>query len=608
MPMAGLEWARRRAPEGALALLAGVVFLGFLGSVDLWGKREQRASAEAIDTIDHGRWLVAQIQGRPRLEKPPLPRWTIASLMMLTGRRDEWIVRLPSALSALGMVGLVYGLGRRLGGRAVGLAAGLVLTSSAFFISEVRQAGNDGPLAFFTTLALYAAWRRLHGGPAGDEDDEAARAPANPDEPAGARRWSLLMYMALGLGFLTKGPIILVLVALTLVPYLACAGRLGAGLRRLADGWGLVLLVALALSWPVPVALTRPKAVGVWYLEMAQKAGTAGLKHQKDRELLALDWFWMTAPWVAVAALGVVLPFLRRGRGRRPAIWFPWWWAVGNLGMFCLWTVAKPNYYLPCLPGMALLTGIEWVRLTRAARAGSASARWFLQAHWVALFVAAVALPVVVKQEAPAALGWAMLGAAVVAAAVVASAWSWRRGADAGAMTPLVGALAVAVLVGYGAIAPADNAAHSHRALAATLEGLLPPEVRTVMFYHELDEGLWFYLRGRALAPVPGSQPATNDGFDFIEEAKVNPRIYSKWVRRERQFQVLLDWIQRPDRASPYVLIRSRVYDQFAPDLEGLVTPLYSESGRGLKRNELVLLRVADPGDVAARLSAPSRR
>ena len=72
--------------------------MGFLGAIDLWGKREQRASAEAIDTIDQDHWLVARIQGRPRLEKPPLPRWTIAALMRLTGRRDEWMVRLPSAL------------------------------------------------------------------------------------------------------------------------------------------------------------------------------------------------------------------------------------------------------------------------------------------------------------------------------------------------------------------------------------------------------------------------------------------------------------------------------------------------------------------------------
>src|SRR6516165_6835350 len=131
-------WARRFGPEAALAVLAGIVFLGFLGAIDLWGKREQRASAEAIDTIEQNHWLVAQIQGRPRLEKPPLPRWTIATLMRLTGRRDEWIVRLPSALAALGMVGLVYGLGRRLGGRPVALAAALALTSIGFFDVELR--------------------------------------------------------------------------------------------------------------------------------------------------------------------------------------------------------------------------------------------------------------------------------------------------------------------------------------------------------------------------------------------------------------------------------------------------------------------------------------
>src|SRR5262245_3601541 len=95
------EWTRRRAPELALAILAAVVFLGCLGDQDLWGKREQRSAAETIDTIAAGHWLVAEIQGRPRLEKPPLPRWTIAGLMLVTGRQDEWIVRLPSALSAL---------------------------------------------------------------------------------------------------------------------------------------------------------------------------------------------------------------------------------------------------------------------------------------------------------------------------------------------------------------------------------------------------------------------------------------------------------------------------------------------------------------------------
>ena len=592
--------ARRWGPELMLALLAGTVFLGFLGSVDLWGKREQRASAEAIDTIDHHHWLVAQIQGRPRLEKPPLPRWTIATLITLTGSRGEWMVRLPAALSALGMVALVYLLGTRLGGRPVGLASGLALCSMGFFISEMRQSGNDGPLAFFTTLALYAAWRRLHG-----------QGTAVADDPAGAggRGWSLLFHTALGLGFLCKGPIVVLLAAITLVPYLVCVRRLGTGLRRLADGWGLAIFLVLALSWPVPVLLHDPTAWKIWMLEMGQKVGTLGIAH-RPRSPLATDWPWMTVPWVVVATMAAIVPFLRvRGAEYRPRVWFPWCWAVGNLLMFCAWTVAKPSYFLPCLPAAAILVGLEWVRLTRDARRNGPDgrlARQVLQGHWVILFAGAVALPVVAHQQAPAWQVWASLFALVLAAAVVASAWAWHRGADAGALAPLTAALAVGVLVVYGALAPLENDRRGHRELAAAIDRALPPEARTVMFFHELDEGLWFYLHDRELVPVPGSQPAYNDAFRFARELQNGHIEWNYGKRAEAEFQVLLDWLRRPDHPSPYVLIRRETYEQFAATLAPLAQTLYGEHDK--KRNELVLIRLRDPATVARSAAADTRR
>jgi 4-amino-4-deoxy-L-arabinose transferase-like glycosyltransferase len=599
MPKGAVEWARRWAPELVLAALAGLVFLGFLGSVDLWGKREQRASAEAIDTIRQGHWLVAQIQGRPRLEKPPLPRWTIAFLMLLTGRQDEWVVRLPSALSALGMVALVYALGSRLGGRSVGLASGLALASLGFFISEVRQAGNDGPLAFFTTLALYAAWRRLHGG-----------ADLSGAERLGARGWSLLMYIALGLGFLTKGPIIVLIAALTLVPYLACAGRLRAGLAALWHGWGILLFLLLALSWPVPVLMRDSKAAQVWYLEMAQKAVSAGVQHHRTREFLVIDWPWFTAPWVFVATFGLALPFARRGKGLRPKVWFPWWWTAGNLAMFCFWKVAKPNYYLPCLPGAALLTGIAWVRLARRARSSQPSAllvRRLLQLNWAVLLAGALVAPAVVSQVVPHHLSGAAVLSAAVTIGVGASIWAWRRGANAGAMMPLTAAMAVGVVFGYGVMAPADNPSHSHRALAATLDRIIPPERHTVMFFHELDEGLWFYLRDRDLQPVPGSQPRYNAAVDLNDDIRQNPLEWDPFERENIEKRRLLQWLRTAGPSSPYLLIRAKIYDRFAPDLDHLVEPLYRE--RGLKRNELVLLRVnAQESTATGQHARPLRR
>ncbi|MEO6811282.1 MAG: glycosyltransferase family 39 protein [Isosphaeraceae bacterium] len=607
MPKDGMQWVWRRTPEIILAILAGAVFLLGLGSVDLWGKREQRASAEAIDTVEHQHWLVAEIQGRPRLEKPPLPRWTIATLFLVTGQRDEWVVRLPSVLSALGMIALVVALGKRMSGRSAGLAAGFFLTSIVFFITELRQAGNDGLLAFFTTLALYAAWRRLH---AGTLDVEASTDPPE----LGSRSWSVLMYLAMGLGFLTKGPVILVLVALTILPYLATAGRLRTGVRALIDWRGVLLLLLLILSWPVPVLLSDPNAARVWYLEMAQKAGTAGITHHRKRDFFAMEWPGMTAPWVILAAFAVALPFRKTGRGYRPMIWFPWSWTVANLAMFCLWKVAKPNYYLPCLPGVALLTGIEWVRLTQAARElgrEATQARRILQVHWVALFVAALVAPVVVGQVAPEFLGWSLVPALTLAASVVLSALAWRRGNDVLALAPLVASIAVGVGVIYGAIGPRLNARYSHRSLAEQLERELPADTRTVMFYRELDEGLWFYLHGRDIVPVPNSQPRYNRGADLLDDFERKTIIWDDNARIKADAQVLIDWLQSDQRQEEYVLIRTKIYDLlsspkfFGPELGGLAQPVLREEN--LNRHEVVLLHAPSRNPVASGARRPRR-
>lgn len=599
MPTSAWRWIRRRWPELGLAALALAVFLAFLGSMELWGKREQRSAAETIDTIQEGHWLVARIQGRPRLEKPPLPRWTIAALMTLTGRQDEWVVRLPGALSAVGMVALVYALGLRLGGRALGLTAGLVLCTFPFFIAEMRQAGNDGPLAFFTTLAIYAAYRRLNR-------DDAADPTAEP--VLGSSRWLLLMYLALGLGFLTKGPIVAIVAALTLFPYLSLTGRFWPGLRALWSARGLLLFTLLALSWPVPVMLSDPQAVRVWMLEMGQKAGTAGVEHHRDREILALQWFGMAAPWCILGLPALFWPLARR-RTAPPGGWLPWSWAALNLLMFCFWRVAKPNYYLPCMPGAALLIGAMWLHVARVARGTDRAARLarpMLQGHWVTLFVLAAVSPLVVRQFLPAHFTVSVVLAAAIAVCIVASTAFWRRGLDAASMTPFAVAMLLIVLVSYGRIVPSENPGRSHRSLAVALDRVLPDEARTVLFYHELDEGLWFYLRDRALKPIPGSTPRYNDGFDMLEQFRNKQLLTDPNARLNEYRQKLLNWIASGERESPYVLIRASRFDAVASDLAGHVEVLLRE--HDVKRNGLLLFRVVDPAiRQAEAVPSPSR-
>jgi 4-amino-4-deoxy-L-arabinose transferase-like glycosyltransferase len=593
-----------------------MAFLGSLGSVDLWGKREQRAAAEAIDTIDHGHWLVAEIQGHPRLEKPPLPRWMIAALCAVTGSRSQWTLRLPGAICALATVSLVYFLGRRMAGRQVALASALALCSLGFFVKEMRQAGNDGPLAFFTTLALFAAWRRIHADPS-----------ANGGTVADGL-WSKVGCAAMGLGFLTKGPIILMFVAVTVLPYLAFSGSLARGVRRLADGWALSLLVVLAASWPITVWWSDPNALGVWLLEISEKTGVWQTLPHRDHAVLVTQWVGMALPWSIIALVAVVLPFFPKRpagfrerqsaqngltRDRSP-LWFAWWWAVGNLGVLSFWAVAKPNYYVPCMPGVALLIGAAWVRLAEGARGRGSMAtvsRAILQANWVLLFVSAAMAPIAARTWLPAdAWPWSVAIGVVLGGAVVLSASTWRRRADAMALAPITAGCVLVAVIGYGVLAPIENARRSHRALAGTLRDVIPHDVRSLYFFNEIDEGLAFYLSGLELVPVPGSQPRYNSAFDLVDAYRTR-RIASETIeeldvrRHVYERRALREWLARHALGDCYLLIRASLYDRMAPELIGAVTPLFRESE--LKRNELVLLRVEDPRRLAAARVARAR-
>ncbi len=273
--------------------------------------------------------------------------------------------------------------------------------------------------------------------------------------------------------------------------------------------------------------------------------------------------------------------------------------------MFCLWSVAKPNYYVPCEPGVALLVGWSWVRLVQIARETSgrapARARRLIQFHWLGLTALAIACPVMASKMAPhdlkAILPATLAASTCIALGVALSIVSWRRGAESGVLAPLAGGLVVAMAIGYAAVVPRFNAARSHRALALALDRALPADVRTVMFYRELDEGLWFYLKDRTLAPVPGSAPRYNSGFDFLDESKNNTLIYDQKERLRRDRQILMDWLVAPTHASPYVLVRAKVYDLFNPGLDAYAEPVFRESS--LDRNELVLLRIRDRDEVA---------
>ena len=437
--------------------------------------------------------------------------------------------------------------GRSVGGRSLGLASGFALASTAFFVVEMRQAGNDGFLTLFTALSLFAATRRWGFGL-----DSAREA-----EP-GARWWTLVFSGAIGLGFLCKGPVILLWVGLPIVGFLATQGRLGSGLRILFDRRSLILFAALAVIWPLAVSLRYPAAVGVWWLEIAQKTGAMGVEHGNARGSILPEALAMSLPWTPLVLVALLAPIQRWRQGddaaepAHPNLSLAWWWAFAPLAVLGTWDVAKPNYYLPALPALAILVGDAWLRLARRARdlASGALARGSLQLAWCGLFASAVIAPVVANELAPAWRGWTLAASFALGASTLASVCFWRSGRDAASLASTATGLVAVVLIAYGAVAPTENEVRGHRALASRLSQILPPGT-SPWFFDDLDEGLWFYGPRFDLKPVPAlgvAAPRLNRGFALRSTVKPGQNRAEVAEARTRQAVDQLTTWGRPSR------------------------------------------------------------
>jgi 4-amino-4-deoxy-L-arabinose transferase-like glycosyltransferase len=105
-------------------LFTAAFFLLFwaIGHHSLWGA-EGRWAEITREMFMSGDFFHPTIGGRPYFDKPLLTYWVIAAFSAITGRLDELILRLPSALAGLlTLVCTVY-LGRRLWSRQTGWLA-----------------------------------------------------------------------------------------------------------------------------------------------------------------------------------------------------------------------------------------------------------------------------------------------------------------------------------------------------------------------------------------------------------------------------------------------------------------------------------------------------
>jgi len=315
---------------------AGVLFPA-LGRAGL-----ERAEIYFLDAarsmVESGDWLVPRYRGEPFFDKPALTYWLIGAAM-------EWLGptaaagRAVSSVAALCLLAATAWLGSRLVGRDAALAGTIVLATSVAFMSFGRIAMSDMLLALFSTLAVGLAVR-------------AWLAPAP---------WVLpVLGLVLGLGFLTKGPIALLLPGLGVALYSWTRRRSHWPVTPLGLGLGVLLAIFVGLGWFALVYVRLgPAPLAHFFLRENLERFAAPTYDTGRGPLFYLGaYVSVGAPW------SLLLPIAGwRALRSRPAdpdgggARFLMLWAALMLVPLCLARGKLDYYLLPLLPALSLVCG-----------------------------------------------------------------------------------------------------------------------------------------------------------------------------------------------------------------------------------------------------------
>jgi 4-amino-4-deoxy-L-arabinose transferase-like glycosyltransferase len=366
-------WLHRRSGLVVLLLtllLGLLLFVWRLGSTGLVDETPPLFAASARAMVETGDWLVPQVNGLPRYDKPPLVYWLIALLHRLPGQErwdplGSWAAGLPSALASVGLMLVLADTVRRWqrAGGEQGAAPALGSPPAPWLAALVPLASPLAAALAFALSPLVLLWGRIGVSDALFTATLATslllswRTYADPR----SRWWS--PWPVLALAVLTKGPVALVLVALTLLLF-AWVQADGATLRRrLRPLKGLALAALLAMPW-YGLALMRegrPFWDSFFGYHNLQRFSAVVNHH--------LQPWWFFGPILLVASLPVsplLLLALARALGPHPLRpqplppgaslqRFAACWLLAVLAFFTIAATKLPSYWLPATPAAALL-------------------------------------------------------------------------------------------------------------------------------------------------------------------------------------------------------------------------------------------------------------
>ncbi len=320
-----------------LALLLPALLVG-LGERPVYKIQEVRIAETAREMLERGDWVVPRYNGDLRLQKPPLPYWLTAASYQATSV-NEVATRLPAVLFGLLTALLIWSWVRRESGLKMAANSVLVLVASYIGLRYFRSGEADSVLLFFISAACMLGYDILHG-------------------RRDARR-QLLFGLALGLGFLSKGPAALAIPLLTLLVMAVMekrAGRLQPMARHFFSLPSVMLLLVVAFGWYLWILWQLPDIAQAFFGKQVDETFVSGT-HAKPVWWYFAHWFEFFAPWGILLIPAGWMAYRQRNTAMASLLRFAWVWLAVVFVLLTATVNKQMQYALLFAPPLAIILG-----------------------------------------------------------------------------------------------------------------------------------------------------------------------------------------------------------------------------------------------------------
>ena len=332
-----------------LILWALLVLTAGLGSRGLNEPDEGRYAEIGREMAAGGSWVLPHLNGFPHFQKPPLVYWMTATGFRVFGI-NEWGARFPSAAAAFGTLLVTWMIGRRLWDARVATTAALVLLGGLEFFGLARMLTPDMLMTFWITAAIGCLVRAVTDG--------------SSPESRGFSPWIWGFFACQGMGFMTKGPMALVVPSGAALGWWWCARKTAAPIRI---PWirGVTIALALGLAWFVVITIRIPVLLDYFVGDELVKR-VASKAHGRSKPF----WFFVPVliggalPWTAFAPwiAGVTWNRWRAGSPLLPWQGLLLGWTVIPFAVLSISGSKLLTYVLPLYPALAITVAVAWHR------------------------------------------------------------------------------------------------------------------------------------------------------------------------------------------------------------------------------------------------------